>query len=102
MRLNCPVSVQDDFGPVVRGCGSDFDFTLLFEESILFISPLVLASVLAILEVARRYNRETLFKGGILLSLKLVSSLPNCLLTIIPLHPFLSPDRSKGRLMNHL
>lgn len=67
------MSMQDDFGPVVRGCGSDFDFTLLFEESILFISPLVLASVLAILEVARRYNRETLFKGGVLLSLKLVS-----------------------------
>ncbi|PTB37966.1 hypothetical protein M441DRAFT_60292 [Trichoderma asperellum CBS 433.97] len=71
MKLNCPVSVQDDFGPIVRGCGSDFDFTLLFEESILFIGPMLLASVLAILELARRYNHQTLFRGGILLSLKL-------------------------------
>ncbi|KAL6894904.1 P-loop containing nucleoside triphosphate hydrolase protein [Trichoderma evansii] len=71
MKLNRPVSVQDDFGPIVRGCGSDFDFTLLFEESILFIGPILLASVLAILELARRYNHQTLFRGGILLSLKL-------------------------------
>lgn len=74
MPLNCPVSVQDEFGPIVKGCGSDFDFTLLFEESILFISPLCLASVLATLEIARRYDRQTLFRGGVLLPLKLVRS----------------------------
>jgi ATP-binding cassette subfamily C (CFTR/MRP) protein 1 len=85
MPLNCPVSVQDDIGPIVDGCGSDFDFTLLFEESILFILPLGLASVLAILELARRYNRQTLFKGGLLLPLKLVRR-PCTLLAFIALH----------------
>ena len=74
MPLSCPVTVQDEFGPVVNGCGSDFDFTLLFEESILFILPLCLSSVLAILELARRYHRQILFKGGILLPTKNVRS----------------------------
>ncbi|KAL3426496.1 hypothetical protein PVAG01_00005 [Phlyctema vagabunda] len=73
MPLNCPVRVQDTFGPVVDGCGSDFDFTLLFEESILFILPVSLASVLAILELAYRYHRQTLFRGGLLLPLKLIA-----------------------------
>jgi len=78
MTPKCPVSVQDDFGPIVRGCGLNFDFTLLFEESILFILPLLAASILAILEVVRRYNHQTLFRGGVLLSLKLVSLRPGC------------------------
>ncbi|KAH6719181.1 P-loop containing nucleoside triphosphate hydrolase protein [Leptodontidium sp. MPI-SDFR-AT-0119] len=73
MPLDCPVSVQDVFGPVVDGCGSDFDFTLLFEESILFILPLIITTILAILELARRYNHQALYRGGILLALKLVS-----------------------------
>lgn len=85
MSLNCPVSVQDKFGPVVDGCGSDFDFTLLFEETILFILPVVLASVLAILELARRYDRQTLFKGGLVLALKHVR-FPCTLLEFIALH----------------
>lgn len=72
MPLDCPVSVQDVFGPVVDGCGSDFDFTLLFEESILFILPLIITTILAILELARRYNHQALYRGGILLALKLV------------------------------
>jgi ATP-binding cassette subfamily C (CFTR/MRP) protein 1 len=85
MPLNCPVSVQDNVGPIVDGCGSDFDFTLLFEEGVLFILPLGLASCLAILELARRCSRQALFKGGILLPLKLVRS-PYTLLAFIALH----------------
>lgn len=72
MPLNCSVRVQDVFGPIVDGCGSNFDFTLLFEETILFILPLGLATALQVVELARRYNRKSLFKGGIRLPLKLV------------------------------
>ena len=37
----CLINASYDnlFGPTVRNCQSDFDFTLLFEQSILFIVP---------------------------------------------------------------
>lgn len=56
------MSIRDDSGSVVRGFGSDFDFTLLFKKSILFISPRLTTSGLAVSEDARRYNHETFFK----------------------------------------
>ncbi|KAG9235150.1 hypothetical protein BJ875DRAFT_495249 [Amylocarpus encephaloides] len=33
----CLIEVEDVFGPQVQGCGDNFDFTLLFEESILTV-----------------------------------------------------------------
>jgi hypothetical protein len=45
------------FGPAVSGCRDDFDFTLLFEQSILSIGPsalLLLITPLRILHLARR------------------------------------------------
>ncbi|PVH85137.1 putative multidrug resistance protein [Cadophora sp. DSE1049] len=35
----CQPSNDNSFGPIVKGCRSDFDFTLLFEQSILSIGP---------------------------------------------------------------
>ncbi|KAH7350682.1 P-loop containing nucleoside triphosphate hydrolase protein [Rhexocercosporidium sp. MPI-PUGE-AT-0058] len=35
----CQPSNDNSFGPIVRGCRSDFDFTLLFEQAILSIGP---------------------------------------------------------------
>lgn len=40
--LSCSVSVDDSFGPWAQGCRGGFDFTLLFEESILAIPVLCL------------------------------------------------------------
>lgn len=40
----CTIAVEDRFGPVVgNSCLGGFDFTLLFEESILTILPLASA-----------------------------------------------------------
>ncbi|CAM1501184.1 Fc.00g103460.m01.CDS01 [Cosmosporella sp. VM-42] len=36
-QLACPAGVDDSFGPWAEGCRGGFDFTLLFEESILTI-----------------------------------------------------------------
>jgi hypothetical protein len=38
---------DDSFGPSIVGCRDDFDFTLLFEETILSILPLALALLFA-------------------------------------------------------
>lgn len=32
--------VEDEFRLIVNRCGTNFDFTLLFEESVLFVLPL--------------------------------------------------------------
>lgn len=62
MHLNCRMSIRDDSGSVVRDFGSVFEFTLLFEKSILFISPRLLTSGLAVSDDARRCTHETFFK----------------------------------------
>jgi len=40
--FRCPLSVDDSFGPWAQSCRGGFDFTLLFEESILAIPLLCL------------------------------------------------------------
>ncbi|KAJ5195611.1 uncharacterized protein N7498_009049 [Penicillium cinerascens] len=51
MRGECARVDEDVFGPVVQGCLDDFDFTLLFQETILFVLP---ASCLLLLALAWR------------------------------------------------
>ncbi|OJK01767.1 hypothetical protein ASPACDRAFT_25680 [Aspergillus aculeatus ATCC 16872] len=41
----CRIQVEDVFGPQVSGCYNDFDFTLLFEESVLYIPALLVATI---------------------------------------------------------
>jgi hypothetical protein len=46
--------VNDDaFGPVIQGCRSNFDFTLLFEQTILSIGPATLLLIFAPPRVVR-------------------------------------------------
>lgn len=69
---NCLLHVEDTFGPVVKGCGSNFDFTLLFEETILCILPLCVAICLAVFRITRLWTKPVIFKGCFILPLKLV------------------------------
>ncbi|PNP84224.1 hypothetical protein FNYG_02912 [Fusarium nygamai] len=70
---NCLLHVEDTFGPVVKGCGSNFDFTLLFEETILCILPLCVAISLAVFRVTRLWRKPVIFKGCFILPLKLIA-----------------------------
>ncbi|RAH82412.1 putative ABC transporter [Aspergillus japonicus CBS 114.51] len=40
----CWIQVEDVFGPQVSGCYNNFDFTLLFEESVLYLPALLFAT----------------------------------------------------------
>ncbi|MCJ1309562.1 hypothetical protein MMC25_003222 [Agyrium rufum] len=44
---SCPSSLDNIFGPVVHECRSSFDFTLLFEQSILSIAPSAILLLIA-------------------------------------------------------
>ncbi|KAK5988781.1 ABC transporter gloK [Cladobotryum mycophilum] len=84
---SCSIDVQDTFGPVVDShCLDGFDFTLLFEETILTILPLGItafaSSALApvwgygvYILLARADNTRTLTKGVAFASLSLFETL---------------------------
>jgi ATP-binding cassette subfamily C (CFTR/MRP) protein 1 len=47
MSTTCEPMNDDLFGPIIQGCRSNFDFTLLFEQTILSIPPAAILLVLA-------------------------------------------------------
>jgi hypothetical protein len=52
----CPLGADDRFGPTVVGCRDNFDFTLLFEQSMLPLGPsvmLLIASFPRIIQLDR-------------------------------------------------
>lgn len=69
---SCPIKVQNVFGPQVKGCNGDFDFTLLFEESFLAI-PLMAAVILVAVPRIRYLSRGSIkVNGGLHHHIKLV------------------------------
>ncbi|ETS76400.1 hypothetical protein PFICI_11787 [Pestalotiopsis fici W106-1] len=64
---------DDGFGPVVRGCGRDFDFTLLFENTILSILPSALVLVVALGRTWHLYRQKKLISARMLQVVKLLT-----------------------------
>ncbi|KAH8660626.1 ABC transporter [Xylariales sp. PMI_506] len=71
MTTPCSMSVEDVWGPQVHGCGTDFDLTLLFQEVVLFIGPLGIATVLAGYRIWQLLKTEAIIASPILHGLKL-------------------------------
>ena len=72
MAAKCSLEVERMFGPIVRGCGSNFDFTLLFEETILFIGPLCFTIMLAAHRLWQLRSRQVVVHRGLLYLGKIV------------------------------
>ena len=64
--------IDDSFGPHAKYCRGGFDFTLLFEESILSIAPLALLLIVAPFRIAYLFKRRTKVVRSALLFVKLV------------------------------
>lgn len=64
--------VDDTFGPSVGRCRGGFDFTLLFEESILSLLPLLLLLGIVPLRILYLFKRSLKVTGRALLLSKLV------------------------------
>ena len=74
MESSCSPSGDNKFGPAVAECLRSFDFTLLFEESILSILPctlLLLLFLVRLFYLSRR--RVRVVTGKVLQNLKVVS-----------------------------
>ena len=72
MNESTPFCDDAAFGPVIRGCRQDFDFTLAFQQYIFSVVPsalLLLAAPLRIV-ILRRHSAKV--DGSILKNVKLV------------------------------
>jgi hypothetical protein len=71
----CSITTDNAFGPQVDPCLRSFDFTLLFEETVLTILPLglvLLAAACRLIVLSKRRRKARL---GVLSTLKLVRAL---------------------------
>ena len=69
----CLVASEQAFGPTVRGCPHIFDFTLLFQETFLFLFPLGLAVLFAVLRIVQLWKCKTVCPSPWPVFAKLVS-----------------------------
>lgn len=80
MALNgsasCAQFPDNSWGPVVDDCARSFDFTLLFEESILSILPSVILLLFAPVRLVSLSRKKRVVGGNALRFGKLVGSLP--------------------------
>lgn len=65
--------VDDTFGPYAESCRGGFDFTLLFEESILSILPLILLLTVTPFRILYLVRRSIKVNRSVWPSAKLVS-----------------------------
>lgn len=66
--------IDDTFGPYAGSCRGGFDFTLLFEETILTILPIALLLLVALIRLPYLFKRQTKVVWSYLLPLKMVST----------------------------
>ena len=70
---SCPPTADDVFGPVISGCRQNFDFTLLFEQSILSLLPATLLLLVAPLRLLQLYKASVKTRSASVGQIKLVS-----------------------------
>ena len=64
---------DQSFGPTVRGCRDDFDFTIKFEKIFFALIPASIFVAVALARVVYLARRPTLVTGVLLRTAKLVS-----------------------------
>ncbi len=64
---------DDTLGPVVIGCRDNFDFTIVFEQSVFSIVPSVLFVALAAARIARLRGKPQVVAARSFQALKIVS-----------------------------
>ncbi len=69
---SCSLAVDDSFGPWAASCRGGFDFTLLFEETVLTILPLGLLLVIASFRLMHLRKKKRKVVQSWVLVLKLV------------------------------
>lgn len=88
--ISCKIT-DDTFGPSAGACRGGFDFTLLFEESILSILPIALLLGIVPLRILYLFKKSVKADGKLLLISKLVCTWKPLLDVEIDMHAKHSP-----------
>ncbi|KAI9725099.1 MAG: hypothetical protein M1828_003440 [Chrysothrix sp. TS-e1954] len=95
---HCPIAVENVFGPIVaRSCLGGFDFTLLFEETVLTILPVVIASLLALVRLHLLHTEVTKVKHSRHVLCKMLAYLGYLVLQVVLLSLWAQPHVAKTR-----
>lgn len=62
---SCSIQVEDVFGPQVKGCLDDFDFTLLFEECIMTVPLTALLLLVTVPRIRFLFGTSDKANGGV-------------------------------------
>ena len=73
MAFTSCADIDNTFGPYAGNCRGGFDFTLLFEESILTLLPVAIFLIAAPARIYYLLGKQSKVIGSSLLILKLVS-----------------------------
>jgi ATP-binding cassette subfamily C (CFTR/MRP) protein 1 len=68
----CEIAFDDTFGPGVQGCRDNFDFTLLFEQSVMSIGPSILFLLFFSIRIWQLYRQDAKVLSSLLSWMKLV------------------------------
>ncbi|KAL3420510.1 hypothetical protein PVAG01_06955 [Phlyctema vagabunda] len=79
----CSIEAEGQFGPQVSDCRDNFDFTLLFEETILYLAPLLIAAIIISFRIWQLHKRENRLYGGVLHILKQIGWVVFILLQLV-------------------
>ncbi|EPE07201.1 abc transporter [Ophiostoma piceae UAMH 11346] len=96
--MNFGCGDDDSFGPAVRGCRGDFDFTVRFEQLVLAIIPPAVFVALVVPRVVSLSRKSLLVKGTALLASKVVAIISLAALQIGLLVLSTQPGRFKTLL----
>ncbi|KAH7319081.1 putative ATP-binding cassette transporter [Rhexocercosporidium sp. MPI-PUGE-AT-0058] len=98
--MSCTPASDNVFGPVVQGCRDNFDFTLLFEQTILSISPATIFLLLMLTRLFHLYHVNNRALPSRLLACKLVLSttVALCQLALLVLWVLDSETRTRASL----
>ena len=96
--MNFGCGDDDSFGPAVRGCRGDFDFTVRFEQLVLAIIPPAVFVALVVPRVVSLLGKPLLVKGTALLASKVVAIVSLAALQIGMLALSTHPGRFKTLL----
>ncbi|KAI5468185.1 P-loop containing nucleoside triphosphate hydrolase protein [Mariannaea sp. PMI_226] len=80
--IPCSIDVQNVWGPQVHGCGTNFDLTLLFQETVLSIGPLCMTISLAVWRMWQLVEQEYLVSSPVLYIFKICGYVLSLLLQI--------------------
>ncbi|KAK2853332.1 hypothetical protein FQN49_005174 [Arthroderma sp. PD_2] len=82
VNMSCP-EIDNTFGPWAKQCRGQFDFTLLFEESILTLVPLCIMILLSPFRIAYLFKKKRKVEDSPLIHIKITSLAAYCGLQLL-------------------